>query len=248
MRTVSAGVVIDTERDGDMSDEIEKLVQRFLTWPLPYSVCADLCATKQQSGRTGTNLLSAVEAEQMLEHVLSMTATNPSLLPGIARELADRIYRYGTDNILMRSETDLVSTALRAYAERGGVGLSVREADVIAAAVQLVPLLEAGWDEQDAPEDQNEGSRACDALIAAVNKMLSDTSTTPQEPKAEAAGTQEKDAGRYRWIRENGDKAIFCIPPSGWKQGDAGPPLQLCQAKELDEVIDVHIAALKSSP
>lgn len=55
----------------------------------------------------------------------------------------------------------------------GGVGLSAHEADVIAAAVQLAPLLEEGWDDQDTPEDQNEGSKACDALVAAVNAMLS---------------------------------------------------------------------------
>ena len=53
-----------------------------------------------------------------------------------------------------------------------GVGLSAHEASVIAAAVQLAPLLEEGWDDQDAPEDRNEGAKACDALVEAVRKML----------------------------------------------------------------------------
>lgn len=49
---------------------LDKLVDRFLSWPLPDSVCADLCATAQGPGRTGTNLLTAIEAREMLQHVL----------------------------------------------------------------------------------------------------------------------------------------------------------------------------------
>jgi hypothetical protein len=50
----------------------DRLVQRFLAWPLPVSVCADLVATRHgETGRTGTNLLSATEAEEMLRHVLA---------------------------------------------------------------------------------------------------------------------------------------------------------------------------------
>lgn len=49
----------------------KEMIERFLTWPLPESVCADLCATQRgRPHRTGTNLLSADEARQMLEHVL----------------------------------------------------------------------------------------------------------------------------------------------------------------------------------
>jgi hypothetical protein len=59
------------ESDVNTTDE---LVARFLSWPLPDSVCADLCATQQQSPssppRVGTNLLTADEARQMLRHVL----------------------------------------------------------------------------------------------------------------------------------------------------------------------------------
>lgn len=50
---------------------MDTLVNRFLGWPLPDSVCSDMCATKQGvPHRSGTTLLSAVEAKQMLEHVL----------------------------------------------------------------------------------------------------------------------------------------------------------------------------------
>lgn len=51
-------------------DKAKVLADAFLRWPLPESVCADLCATKQQAGRIGTNLLSFVEAEQMMREVV----------------------------------------------------------------------------------------------------------------------------------------------------------------------------------
>lgn len=49
---------------------IDAMVDEFLRWPLPDSVCADGCATKQGPGRVGTNLLTAIEAEQMLKAVV----------------------------------------------------------------------------------------------------------------------------------------------------------------------------------
>jgi hypothetical protein len=50
---------------------IDSLVDKFLSWPLPESVCSDLCVTEYDTkGRIGTNLLTADEARQMLEHVL----------------------------------------------------------------------------------------------------------------------------------------------------------------------------------
>lgn len=55
-----------------MKIDINKVVDKFLVWPLPDSVCADLCATKQgYPHRFGTSLLSASEAKQMFEHVLA---------------------------------------------------------------------------------------------------------------------------------------------------------------------------------
>lgn len=52
--------------------EIDEMVNRFLMWPLPKSVCADLCATDKdyKFPRSGTNLLTADEARAMFEHVL----------------------------------------------------------------------------------------------------------------------------------------------------------------------------------
>ncbi len=64
-----------------------------------------------------------------------------------------------------------------------GVGLTAHESTIIAAAVQLAPLLKEGWDEYDATEDQKAGSAACDALVAAVNSMLA-TAVQPTAPSA----------------------------------------------------------------
>jgi hypothetical protein len=58
---------------------IAELARRFLTWPLPDSVCADSCACEPGKGhrrgiqRMGTHLLSDTEARAMLEHVLEDT-------------------------------------------------------------------------------------------------------------------------------------------------------------------------------
>lgn len=50
---------------------LDKMVDRFLAWPLPASVCSDACVVQRgYPHRIGTNLLTADEARQMLEHVL----------------------------------------------------------------------------------------------------------------------------------------------------------------------------------
>lgn len=52
--------------------DVATLVQRFLAWPLPRSVCADRCASRPDypHPRYGTSLLSADEARQMVEYLL----------------------------------------------------------------------------------------------------------------------------------------------------------------------------------
>jgi hypothetical protein len=60
------------QRAAAKSAVTDDLVQRFLSWPLPSSVCSDLCVTAPNYPypRSGTNLLTATEARAMLEHVL----------------------------------------------------------------------------------------------------------------------------------------------------------------------------------
>lgn len=52
--------------------ELNHMVNRFLSWPLPKSVCSDTCVSDRnyQFPRSGTNLLTADEARQMLEYVM----------------------------------------------------------------------------------------------------------------------------------------------------------------------------------
>ena len=58
-----------TKAPGD-TPSIDTLVDRFLQWPVPASVYPDGIPGKE--GRTGTNLLSAIEAREMLRHVLGV--------------------------------------------------------------------------------------------------------------------------------------------------------------------------------
>lgn len=52
---------------------MNKLVDRFLAWPLPKTVSSDACVTDKDypHPRIGTNLLTADEARQMLEYLLT---------------------------------------------------------------------------------------------------------------------------------------------------------------------------------
>lgn len=62
----------------------DELVSRFLTWPVPADVYPD--GTPGLPGRTGTNLMTAPQARQMLEHVLQ-PLTNVKPLQQIVAEI-----------------------------------------------------------------------------------------------------------------------------------------------------------------
>lgn len=51
-----------------LTTDLDALVNRFLTWPVPADVYPD--GAPGQPGRTGTNLLTAPQAKAMLQHVL----------------------------------------------------------------------------------------------------------------------------------------------------------------------------------
>lgn len=70
------------------------MVGRFLAWPLPETVCSDVCATKRgYPHRSGTNLLDAIEARQMLEHVAGpyLRSTKPPQVPAGKTPLASDV-------------------------------------------------------------------------------------------------------------------------------------------------------------
>ena len=63
-------IVIVENDEGIKHVEIDELVNKFLSWELPDSVCSDTCVTMQgEPNRMGTNLLTATEAKQMLEYL-----------------------------------------------------------------------------------------------------------------------------------------------------------------------------------
>lgn len=54
-------------------DELKAMVDAFLAWPLPADVAADAIACKPGAPhRTGTNLLTSVQARAMFEHCLAV--------------------------------------------------------------------------------------------------------------------------------------------------------------------------------
>jgi len=74
--TADAGELLQ----GETMKVTDEMVDRFLRWPLPESVCSDLCVTIPNyctehgypvGARSGTNLLTFPEARQMLEYVLA---------------------------------------------------------------------------------------------------------------------------------------------------------------------------------
>jgi hypothetical protein len=80
-------------------EQVVKLVDRFLAWPLPQSVCSDLCATKQgYPHRSGTTLLSADEAKQMVEYLFSDIETDADLRRRVEELVAVRDHQAGMLN------------------------------------------------------------------------------------------------------------------------------------------------------
>jgi hypothetical protein len=58
--------------EAEAKSKIEAMVNVFLAWPLPSTVCPDRCVLdRDYPHRIGTNLLTAVEAKQMFEYVLA---------------------------------------------------------------------------------------------------------------------------------------------------------------------------------
>ena len=49
---------------------IADMINAFMAWPLPESVCADPCATRPGKGRVGTSLLTVSEAMALMQEVV----------------------------------------------------------------------------------------------------------------------------------------------------------------------------------
>lgn len=58
----------DPDTYSDCDKELARMTEEFLRWSLPLTVCSDPCVTKLgTAGRTGTNLMSYVEAYNMFQ-------------------------------------------------------------------------------------------------------------------------------------------------------------------------------------
>lgn len=102
---------------------IDSMVQRFLAWPLPEDVCADAVACKQGAPhRTGTNLLTHAQAQQMIEHVcadhLAALAAKDAEIEGVSAGLDQAAGRIA----------DLIAEANRAEQEAAGLRAKVEKA------------------------------------------------------------------------------------------------------------------------
>lgn len=74
---------------------VEKLVNAFLSWELPSTVCSDQCVTVRNypHQRLGTSLLNADEARQMVEHLAEMFINEPKQtvdVKGMVKQLWDK--------------------------------------------------------------------------------------------------------------------------------------------------------------
>lgn len=62
-----------------LKPDIDQLVDKFLQWELPHSVNVDpICYTGTSEYRTGTNLLTAIEARQMFEYLSGEVLPTPA--------------------------------------------------------------------------------------------------------------------------------------------------------------------------
>ncbi len=92
-----------------MTEELDKAVEEitnsFLRWPLPDSVCADGCATKQGPGRVGTNLLTYTETKQMINDlvrpILEKQKAQQTRINTLESALADIRHRAYTAKIFL---------------------------------------------------------------------------------------------------------------------------------------------------
>lgn len=95
---------------------LDELANNFLRWPLPRSVCADPCATKQDEGRVGTNLLSFVEARQMMADVvlpvLAKLVGENGRLESVVTELTDIRVRLNAEAAELRGEVERLAPAI----------------------------------------------------------------------------------------------------------------------------------------
>jgi len=106
-----------------MSDPLDEMAQRFLSWPLPADVCADAVACKQGAPhRTGTNLLTATQARQpaaaLEQQICSATEPKNEREWWAHHEIARLRDRLAVETLAL---VETIARASRAEAEAAGL-------------------------------------------------------------------------------------------------------------------------------
>lgn len=142
---------MSTETDIKFETATVEIAEAFIRWPLPESVCADLCATRQGPGRVGTNLLSFIEARTMAHEVCRPIIER--LLSGRAENIAAQVKclrRYAAECFpeIENGQKHFVRVLMESVADE----LETPEAEtspILAREQEIVELI----DERDAAEN-----------------------------------------------------------------------------------------------
>lgn len=137
---------------------IEELAERFIRWPVPRSVCCDLCATKQQDGRIGTNLLSFEEAKQMMREVVAPLLSGQAEHKPAGEKRESALFTFETvDGVKEYRPTEDAEEMFRDFCQNSNVSSNVPINMPMQREAFMAGLLEAA-PAVAAPVAQNEGS------------------------------------------------------------------------------------------
>ena len=161
-----------------MSDT-NALVERFLAWPVPKSVRSDLCVTQDYPHqRSGTNLLTADEARQMIEYLFGDTLRAQATALAEAEVERDRLRAiHGAKSTIEecfdRTSYTTLSAAIKGWKERATAAEAERDA-ARAEAGRLKPRKCAATTSTDPPQD-------CDAPFCGCNPAWQEALSMAQE-------------------------------------------------------------------
>lgn len=240
-------------------DLLEEMTNKFLRWPLPESVCADLCAIKQGPGRVGTSLLSYVEALAMMNDVVKPVITrllaagckegrpvSPATGEREAELLYDLIFKsidagfteeagppHGYAEDVHRATTKVIAALTpTTIADQ----LAAKDAEIVAAHTHMDKLREHR-NELDAACHELEGKlRESEAARASLQEQLGQARdeyrniNAAYQQLSDAHSAALTDAERYRHLRANWDKWTGTT----WHRGDV--------AEKLDAAVDASRA------
>lgn len=169
---------------------IEDMTNAFLRWPLPDSVCADLCATMQgYAQRVGTNLLGFTEAKAMFTEIVGPQLD--ALRAEILKELIP-VERYA-QALKNRVPISVVCNVVKACALTGHDKYALATQTPSPLADQVAPSLNAGKSRESRDEGTTSGHTPKELdqqfaeFQAKVAQDVADIKGTPVTPESIAA-------------------------------------------------------------